>query len=224
MHVLLIEDDIDTQMFIKGRLQEKGAKITCVRDGCQGLLLATSNSYDIVLLNLELPKKNGMEICKSIRMAGFSVPIIVLSRTHESQHKIPCFSIGADDYITKPFFFDELYARMQALVRRCNIHYSSILNFGNLTIDVHRQKVLRGKQSIYLTRKEFCLLELLAKNAGKVVTRNTINDHLWNSEVDLLSNTIETHISNLRKKIDARQNPKLICNVPGRGYKLDVNL
>ena len=146
----------------------------------------------------------------------------MISVIGEVDHKVSGLDLGADDYITKPFFFDELFARIQAVLRRPTMRTGSVFEMDDLLLDTNRQKVIRGKESIYLTKKEFALLEYLFRNEGMVVSRGMITEHVWNMHIDPFSNTIEMHILNLRKKIDKPRKNKLIHSVPGRGYKIDI--
>lgn len=226
MKALIIEDDKDTQLFLKERLEEKCFAVDTADDGAKGLTLGKTNDYDLILLDYSLPYKNGFSVCKELRSQAHSTrphtPIIMISVTNESPHKIEGFNLGADDYVTKPFLFDELFARIQAILRRPSIRQESIFKLDDLTLDSNTQKVMRGKESIYLTRKEFSLLEYLLKNTGNVVSRGMITEHVWDMNIDPFSNTIEMHILNLRKKLDRTRKKKLIHSLPGRGYKIDL--
>jgi DNA-binding response OmpR family regulator len=222
MRALIIEDDLDTQDFLKSRLEEKCFAVDAIDDGEKALYLANTNEYDIILLDYSLPSKNGFEICNELRKNEKHVPIIMLSVTVEIPHKVEGFNIGIDDYLTKPFYFDELYARIQAVLRRPKVQHKAILSIDDLSLDTVKQQVKRGRESIYLTRKEFSLLEYLLLHAGTVVSRGAIMEHIWDINLDPFSNTIETHILNLRKKIDNPPRKKLIHSVPGRGYKIDI--
>jgi DNA-binding response OmpR family regulator len=222
MRILLIEDDLDTQEFLKTRLQEKCFAVDATDDGSTALYLAHTNEYDVILLDYALPNKNGFEICKELRKSEYHVPIIMISVTLDIEHKVQGFNLGIDDYLTKPFFFDELYARIQAVLRRPKLRQNTQLMIDNLSLDTAKQRVIRGKQTIYLTRKEFSLLEYLLLHVGTVVSRGAIMEHIWDMTLDPFSNTIETHILNLRKKIDKTPYRKLIHSVPGRGYKIDL--
>lgn len=223
MRLLLIEDNIDFITFLKTRLEEKCFAVDVAHDGNRGLFMAKTNEYDLILLDYTLPEKNGFEVCKELRAFGKNTPIIIISVTGDTKYKITGLEIGADDYIAKPFFFDELFARIQAVLRRPPIRNSHILQFEDLILDTNKLKVVRGKKSIYLTRKEFSLLEYLMKHAGSVVSRGEIMEHIWDANLDPFSNTIETHILNLRKKIDPSNKKKLIHSIPGRGYKIDID-
>lgn len=222
MRCLIIEDDPDTLDHLKNRLEEKCFAVDTATDGVDGLYFANTNEYDIILLDYALPLKNGFEVCTELRKSGNHTPIIMLSATAELIHKIEGFHIGMDDYVTKPFFFDEVYARIQAVLRRPRTREQPVLTIDDLILDTARQKVTRGDEAIYLTRKEFSLLEYLMKHAGTVVSRGTIMEHIWDVTLDPFSNTIETHILNLRKKVDQSPYRKLIHSIPGRGYKIDI--
>lgn len=226
MRILIIEDDQDTLFYLKDRLEEKCFAIDTATSGTLGLRLAKTNDYDLILLDYALPEKNGFLICTELRNhpnpTRSSTPIIMISVTDESAHIVAGLNTGVDDYITKPFFFDELFARIQAILRRPNLSQKSISSLDNLTLDSNRQRVTRGDLSIYLTKKEFALLEYLMRNKGAVVSRSAITEHVWDMNIDPLSNTIEMHVLNLRKKIDGSKQKRLIHNIPGRGYKIDT--
>ncbi len=221
MKLLIIEDDLDTRSYVKRRLEEKGCLVDEAGTGKQGLFFAKTGSYDAIILDYGLPEKNGLEVCRELRDANNHVPIIMISVMGEIPTKVESFARGADDYLTKPFFFDELYARLQAIIRRPKICRKPTVAVEDLVIDLNRQKVTRGSRSIYLTKKEFALLEYLARNSGDVVPRSVLIEYVWDADHDPFSNTIETHILNLRKKIDEGKKKKLIHSIPGRGYKLD---
>lgn len=221
MRILIIEDEIDVQLFLKNRLEEKYFAVDVASDGEMGIRLAAINEYDLILLDYSLPCKNGFEICVELRKINNHTRIIMVSGTRDTPHKIEGLNLGIDDYVTKPYFFDELYARIQAVLRRSYMQHRAILKFDDLVLDVNTQKVVRGEKSIYLTRKEFSLLEYLLRNSGNVISRRTIMEHVWDINLDPFSNTIETHVLNLRKKIDRQSTQKLIHSIPGRGYKID---
>lgn len=226
MRILIIEDDADTLSFLQKCLKEKGFAVDTTSDGETGSYLARTNDYDVILLDCGLPKKNGAAVCKEIREQEHPerkhTPIIMISVGRELTDKVGGLSIGADDYVTKPFYFDEIFARIQAILRRPRQRQSAIFEVADLALDIDKQHVIRGKDSIYLTRKEFSLLEFLMRSAGKVVSRSALAEHVWDMNADPFSNTIETHILNLRKKVDKKYKTKLIHSVPGRGYKIDL--
>jgi DNA-binding response OmpR family regulator len=222
MRILLIEDDTDTQDFLKERLAEKGFAVDCVGTGNRGIYYAKTNDYDLILLDYGLPDKNGFAVCDEIRQIGKYTPIIMISVTDAVDYKVRGLTIGADDYVSKPFYFEELYARIQTILRRPAFIQNTLLTIDDLVVDTNRQTATRGDASIYLTRKEFSLLEYLLKHAGTVVTRGMLMEHIWDVDLDPFSNTIETHILNLRRKIEHAEKTKLIHSVPGRGYKIDL--
>ena len=224
MKVLIIEDDKSIREFLVSNLEREGFTVDSTENGAKGSFLARTNPYDIIILDNVLPEKDGYEICRDVRERNNPVPILMLSIQSEVFDKVDLLNCGADDYMTKPFSFQELVARMNALMRRPREIEKEILTVDDLTLNVPAQKVKRGSSEIYLTRKEFNLLQFLAKNKGNVLSRNMIMEHVWNEDCDPFSNTIEAHILNLRKKIDVRKKRKLIYTVPGRGYKIDTAL
>ncbi len=222
MRILLVEDDSDTQKFLKGRMKEKGFVVDCASDGNRGVYLAKTNDYDLIVLDYGLPEKNGMLVCQEIRSSGTHTPIIMISVTDTITSKVRGLTLGADDYVTKPFYFEELYARMQAILRRPKKMQGSMYVMDDLKLDIDHQTVTRADVPVYLTRKEFSLLEYLFKHAGEVVTRGMMMEHIWDVSLDPFSNTIETHILNLRRKIEKPSKTRLIHSIPGRGYKIDL--
>ncbi len=222
MRILVIEDDSDMQDYLSERLQEHGFAVDTAGTGSQGLYLARTNEYDMILLDYSLPEKNGFTVCEDIRKSGSNIPIIMISVTDAVNYKIRGLTVGADDYVAKPFSFDELHARMQAVFRRPRVMETTLLSIDDLVLDTVKQVVTRDGVPIYLTRKEFSLLEFLLKHSGVVVTRGMLMEHIWDVTLDPFSNTIETHILNLRRKIEHASKVKLIHSVPGRGYKIDL--
>lgn len=223
MKILIIEDDADTRIYIKTKLLERGCIVDDRADGLRGLQAAQTGNYDIILLDYGLPEKNGFEICRMLRQAGDNTPIIMLSIMTEVPTKIEGLSVGADDYLTKPFFFEELFARIQTVLRRPQTIKRSTMTVADMSIDFTNQSITRGdKDTVYLTRKEFLLLEYLARNPGDVVPRNEIAERVWESSLNPFSNTIETHVLNLRRKVDRGHKKQLIHCIPGRGYKLGL--
>jgi len=222
MRLLIVDDEQDIRDFLKKSLEAEMFTVDLAEDGERGSYLARTNNYDVIVLDDILPKKSGAEICAEVRAAGKATPIIMLSIKGEPGQKIGLLNMGADDYLSKPFTFGELLARIRALLRRPQQLESDVLEMEDLVIDVASHKVLRSGEEIYLTRKEFELLEYLMRHRGSVVSRGAIIEHIWDLQADPFSNTIETHILNLRKKIDAKARQKLIQTVPGRGYKVDT--
>jgi len=222
MRILLIEDDSDTQDFLRERLKEKGFVVDIASTGPRGIYYAKTNDYDAILLDYGLPEKNGFTVCEEIRSSGKHTPIIMISVNDAARYKVRGLNLGADDYIAKPFQFEELLARIQAILRRPRAIESTVYSIDDLRLDAERQTVTRNNVPIYLTRKEFSLLEYLLKHAGTVVTRGMMMEHIWDLDLDPFSNTIETHVLNLRRKIEQPSKTKLIHSVPGRGYKIDL--
>ncbi|MEN9582430.1 MAG: hypothetical protein RL641_384 [Candidatus Parcubacteria bacterium] len=221
MRILIIEDDQDISKLLTSYLKSACFAVDAVDDGVLGSFLARTNEYDIVILDYMLPGKDGLRICHEIRESGKTIPILMITVRSEIADKVTLLNHGADDYVTKPFSFEEIITRINALLRRPKIIESPILRIKNITIDANRQRVTRGDKEIYLTRKEYSLLEYLARNEGRIVSRGTIMEHVWNMESDPFSNTIEAHIFNIRKKI-RRGKTELIHTIPGRGYMLEA--
>ncbi len=220
MKVLIVEDDRNMAELVKDGLMTAHT-VEVATDGAEGSFLARSYDYDAIVLDYSLPKKNGLVVCAEIRAANKTTPIIFLSATDEVEMKVSAFDKGADDYMTKPFSIDELQARLRAIARRPVGLVSSKIQIDDLVLDCDNHDVMRGDQSINLTRKEFGLLEYLMKNPGKVISRAQIMEHVWTADNDPFSNTVEAHISNVRKKLNAEGKPNIVLNVPGRGYMIE---
>lgn len=223
MRLLVVEDEPDIGATLKSSLEEHAFTVDLIEDGEKGSYLARTNDYDLVILDNILPNKTGTEITTELRRAGKKMPILMLTVQADVSRKIEVLNNGADDYMTKPFSFSELLARIQAILRRPPQVHNNTFALDDLAVDVQRQEVSRGGEKVYLTRKEFQLLEYLLRNAGRVVSRGQILEHVWDVNADPFSNTIETHILNLRRKIDRDQRSKLIYTVPGRGYKIALS-
>ena len=221
MKILLIEDDLDICEFLKTCLKAQSWVVDVAHNGTSGSYLARTNTYDVIVLDYSLPGKNGSVVCEEIRTAGKTIPIIVLSVMSDVYHKIALLEKGADDYMTKPFLFEELKARIKAIGRRPHTLAPSKLFVGDIILDTSTQSMSRGGRIIYLTRKELNLLEYLMKNKGVVLSRGVILEHVWSAESDPFSNTVEAHILNLRKKLNGDGQPDLIRNIPGRGYIME---
>lgn len=220
MKILIIEDDCSIRNVLRLSLETKGFVIDEAEDGETGSYLARTNFYDVILLDNVLPKKMGGHICKDIRDSGKATPIIILSGKQEVLTKINLLNIGADDYITKPFSFDELLARINAVLRRPSDLKHNVLKIKDLEVNFSAQTIKKNNKDIYLTRKEFSLLEFLTNHKNTVVSRGQILEHVWDMSIDPFSNTIETHIMNLRHKLKDTKR-MLISSVPGRGYKFN---
>jgi len=222
MRILIIEDEKEIAEFLKKSLEAENYVVDIAYDGEKGSFLARTNDYDIILLDNIMPKKTGKQVCEEIRRDGKNVPILMISVKSEVTTKVDLLNAGADDYLTKPFSLDELLARIRALLRRPKKIETEILKIDDLVLDTSKHKVMRGDKEIYLTKKEFMLLKYLMKNVGIVLSRGMILEHVWDMSVDAFSNTIESHIRSLRRKIDLPGKKKLIHTIPGFGYKIDV--
>jgi DNA-binding response OmpR family regulator len=222
MRALIIEDDCYIAEALKSALMSENLVVEIAPDGESGAFSATTNDYDIILLDTMLPKKNGREVCRTIRMAGKKTPILSISAKADPVTKVELLEAGVDDYIGKPFVLREVIARVRALLRRPHALLGEILTIGDLTMNTRARTLTRGKASIRLTRKEFALLEYLLRNQGSVVSRGLLLEHVWDEMTDPFSNTIEAHIMSVRRKLRLKKSPPLIHTVPGLGYKLSL--
>ena len=221
MRILVVEDEKKIADFIKRGLKEEGYAVDMADDGENGFFLATTNDYDLILLDLMLPKLDGITICKKVREEKISTPIIMLTAKDALKDKVIGLNAGADDYLTKPFAFEELLARIRAILRKQSEQSQQAkLQVADLSLDLSTYKVTRAGKEIELTSKEYALLEYLMRNAGKIVTRTMISEHVWDIHFDTFTNVIDVYINYLRNKIDAGSKKKLIQTVRGRGYML----
>lgn len=220
MKILIVDDDKQISSFLKEALQEECFEVDVASDGERGSFLGRTNEYDLIILDYALPKKDGRSVCQELRSDGQNMPILMLSVQSSPMTKAELLNTGADDYLSKPFSYEELLARVKALLRRSHEIRSEILTAGDLVLDCQSQTVKRGGDEIELTQKEYMLLEYLMKNKNSVISRAKILEHVWDMNADMFSNTIEAHISNLRKKIDPSGKENLIRSVSGRGYKI----
>jgi two-component system copper resistance phosphate regulon response regulator CusR len=220
MKILTIEDDKDMLSFLKNNLKHHGFSVDAAENGQDGLNLALNDHYDLVILDLNLPDIDGHAVCQKIREAKLMMPILILSGEDQTSSKTLLLDSGADDYLTKPFCFTELIARINALLRRPYNISDNIIKIDTLELDLAKQKVKRDGQEIYLTRTEYLILELLTSKVGSIVSRSEIMDKVWDTEADIFSKAIETHILNIRNKVDKPSKIKLIKTITGRGYKI----
>lgn len=220
MRVLIIEDEIRLNNILKRGFTEDGFAVDQAFDGEEGQYLAESEQYDLIILDLNLPKINGITVCKNLRKEKNKTPIIILTAKSTIESKIIGLDSGADDYVTKPFSFVEFKSRVHALIRRSHNDPSPILEVGNLILNPLRHNVTRNKKPIRLTPKEFSILELLMRNAGEVMTRTKIIEHVWDYNFDGMSNIIDVLVVTLRKKINNGYKLKLIKTVHGVGYTI----
>lgn len=213
MRILIVEDERRLSDIIKKGFVEDGFAVDQAFDGEEGQYLAESEDYDLIVLDLMLPKIDGIEVCKNLRKKEIKTPILMLTARSETVDKVRGLDSGADDYITKPFSFIEFRSRVHALIRRSHQEGSPVLALNGLTLDPLKHKVTRDDKDISLTPKEFAILELLMRHKGEVVTRTMIIEHVWNYDFDGMSNVVDVFVATLRKKIDG-----LIKTVHGVGY------
>lgn len=222
MRILIIDPDPCVRDSIKAILESQFFVVDSCPDGKSGFQLALMNEYDCIILDTHITILTSEAFCTQFRSRGKHVPILILSSTMDIPIRVHFLNLGADDFLTKPFASKELIARIKALLRRPLKLVRDIYTIDNLKLDVQRCRVTRGGKHIYLTRKEFTLLQYLLIHQGFVLSRAKLMEHVWDRYIDPFSNTIETHILNLRKKIDLKRSKKLIHTIPGRGYKLDI--
>ena len=220
MRTLVIEDDAKLQKLLRRGLSEEGFSVDVAPDGEEGLFLAETESYDAIVLDLMIPKISGLEVLKRLRGQKRPVPVLILTARDGSDEKVAGLNLGADDYMTKPFTFDELVARLRALVRRANRVTDSVIRVADLEINVSARQVSRAGRVIQLPPKQYALLELLALNKGKIVSRTQIYDHIYAYESDTMSNVSDVHLCKLRDAVDRGFKVQLIHTVRGQGYVL----
>jgi two-component system copper resistance phosphate regulon response regulator CusR len=221
MRVLLVEDDRRIASFISKGLRENAYAVDTAQDGDEATYMASINPYDLFILDVNLPQKDGFAVCSELRGNGNAKPILMLTARDTVDDRVAGLDTGADDYLVKPFEFRELVARIRALLRRNNEIRSNTIMIADLDIDTVSQTVRRGGNPIELTTKEYALLEFLALNKGRVVGREEISEHVWNEDFDPFSNLIEVYIKRLRRKIDEGRPMQLIHTRRGAGYILN---
>ena len=221
MKILVVDDDKKVGDFLRTSLQAEYFAVDVVEDGEEALTLARLNNYDLISLDWNLPKLSGREVCATLRAEGQTAPILVLSVRTDTASKAEILNAGADDFLSKPFSFEELLARVRALLRRPRQIEDDTLEAGPVRLDTKKVVATCNGKEIYLTRKEFMLLEYLMRNKGSVVSRGMIMEHVWDMNADPFSNTIESHILSLRRKLSQTNKKKLIHTIPGRGYKIE---
>ncbi len=220
MRLLVIEDEKKVARFIKKGLEEEGYAVDLAFDGEEGLAMVLDQVHDLILLDVALPKIDGLQVLKKIREKKVPTPVLLLTVRAAIEDKVLGLDSGADDYLTKPFAFQELLARIRALLRRKAEAGLPFLQVEDLLLDPSRRLVNRGGEKIDLTSKEFALLEYLMRNAGRVLSRAMISEHVWNYDFDTGTNVIDVYINYLRRKIDSGRDKKLIHTVRGSGYVL----
>lgn len=219
MRILLVEDERNVASFIKKGLEEEFYTVDVAADGMEGLLMASSNDYDLLVVDVMLPELSGIEVCKKLRGRSIKTPLLLLTAIGSVESKVEGLESGADDYLTKPFAFSELLARIKALLRRSSDAVGE-LSLADLRIDLLSRRVFRGEREISLTQKEFSILEYLLRNKGRILTRTQIIENIWGYNFDPSTNIVDVHIRYLREKIDLGFDTKLIHTVRGAGYVL----
>jgi len=219
MKVLVVEDEKQVAAFIRKGLEEQGFCVEVTHDGDEAYALATTQQYDVVVLDIMLPGRDGLSILKNLRKQRNAVPVILLTARAELDERIEGLNLGADDYLTKPFYVEELIARLHALARRASGTQLSVLQVGDLVVNLITREVKRGDHTIRLTAREFGLLEYLMRSPGRVYTRTQIIEHVWGYDFDPETNLVDVYIQRLRKKMAAAGQQPLIETVRGVGYR-----
>jgi two-component system copper resistance phosphate regulon response regulator CusR len=220
MRILVVEDEQKVASFIRKGLEEEGYAVDVAADGEEGLTMALACVHDLIILDIRLPKLDGLRVLQALRQDSVTTPVLLLTVRATIEDKVLGLDAGADDYLTKPFAFQELVARVRALLRRRAEADPTVLRIGDLSLDSARRTVSRGGERIDLTPREFTLLDYFMRNPGRVLTRTMIAEHVWDYSFDTSTNIIDVYVNYLRKKIDAGQTPKLLHTVRGVGYVL----
>jgi len=221
MRILIIEDDRKVGAFLEKGLKEENYAVDLCRNGEEALYEAQINSYDVIILDIMLPGEDGFTICRKLRDKSVLTPIIMLTAKDTLEDKITGLTEGADDYLTKPFSFEELLARIRALFRRNQDYKTGKLTVGDLVLDPIRRTVTRAGKNILLSGREYALLEYLMRNKGRILSQSMIIEHVWDRNYDGISNVVNVYINHLRDKIDKNNEIKLIETIRGHGYKID---
>ena len=220
MRILIVEDEHRLSNIIKKGLMEDGFAVDQAFDGEEGQFLAESEQYDLIILDIMLPKVDGLQLCREIRQKNIKTPVLMVTAKSTTEEKVVGLDSGADDYITKPFSFIEFRSRTHALIRRSHQEISPILKVADLEVDPLKHTVRRDGVGINLTPKEFAILEFLLRHRGEVISRTMIVEHVWDYNFDGMSNVVDVFVVSLRKKVDGGHKKKLIQTVHGIGYKV----
>lgn len=223
MKILIIEDEKEISQFIKNALKSEFYLVESAEDGERGSFMARTGNYDLIILDFFLPKLNGDMVLKEIKEDKVLAPVLMLTVKAEIESKKKMFNLGADDYLSKPFLLDELLLRVKALLRRPALNYQKEIKIDDLVLDNQKKIVKRANKEIYLTKKEYSLIEYLMKNEGKIISRSELLDNVWDYNADPFSNSIETHVASIRKKLNKNKSRNLVHTFSGRGYKMSVN-
>jgi DNA-binding response OmpR family regulator len=222
MRLLVIEDDQKAARLLAKGLREERFVVDVAHSGELGDQLASTNTYAAIILDLVLPGKDGIAVCRDLRSRGNAIPILMLTARDALQDRVRGLNTGADDYLTKPFAFSELLARLHALLRRSDLSRPMVLTVADLMLEQASHRVTRAGQPVHLTRTEYGILEVLMRHAAEVVKRSVLGEHVWETEVDTLSSLLDVHVGNLRRKIDVAGAPSLIHTIRGHGYLFGV--
>mgnify|MGYP001475743162 FL=1 len=222
MRLLVVEDEAKVAGFVRKGLEEEGYAVDVAPDGRTGLRMALDRVHDLIILDVQLPGMDGISLLRAIRKAKVATPVLLLTVRAAIEDKVLGLDSGADDYLTKPFAFQELVARVRALLRRRADGDGTLLQVADLTLDPARRTVMRGDRKIDLTAREFALLDLFMRNPGRILTRTAIAEHVWDYDFDSMTNVIDVYVNYLRKKIDSGHDLKLIRTIRGVGYMLSA--
>jgi heavy metal response regulator len=222
VRILVVEDERKLAVILKQGLEENGYAVDISFDGEEGLALAEQQDYDVIILDVMLPSRNGFEVSRHLRRRRVNTPILMLTARDAVDDRVEGLDSGADDYLIKPFCFRELLARIRALLRREGQAKDPVLRIADMEMDTVSHEVRRAGQAIALTSKEYCILEYLVRNANHVLTRTQIAEHVWDYEFNAMSNVVDVYVRYLRRKIDEGFEPKLLYTIRGTGYQLKV--
>jgi heavy metal response regulator len=222
MRLLVVEDEKKVSSFIKKGLEEEGYAVDLASDGETGLMMGLDGVHNLIILDVNLPRMDGLSVLQQLRKKKVTTPVLLLTVRAAIEDKVLGLDTGADDYLTKPFSFQELLARVRALLRRRTEAEPPLLRVADITLDPARRLVFRGQEKIELTTKEFALLGYFMRNPGRVLTRTMIAEHVWDYDFDPMTNVIDVYVNYLRKKIDSGREAKLIHTVRGAGYVLQA--
>jgi len=219
VRILVVDDDRRLTSIVRRGLEEEGYAVDVANDGEEAQYLGEVNDYDLILLDIMMPKVDGLAVCRALRDMGREMPILMLTAKDAVADRVTGLDSGADDYLVKPFAFDELLARVRALTRRNTTSRPPVLEVAGVALDTVTRRLTRDSREIDLTSKEYAVLEYLMRNPGAVITRGMIEEHAWNNDFDSVSNLVDVYIRRLRAKIDAPDEPSLIETVRGAGYR-----
>jgi DNA-binding response OmpR family regulator len=222
MRILIVDDDQKLCDVLKRGLEEESYAVDCVYNGEDGEYYAENTAYDLIVLDVMMPKKNGIDVCRNLRKKGINISILMLTAKDAVEDRVKGLDTGADDYLIKPFSFDELLARVRALFRRDGVSKTPELKVGDLSLDTATREVRWNQNLLDLTAKEYAILEYMMRNPNAVITRQMIEEHAWNYDLDSISNLVDVYIRRIRQKIDPEQGKKVIQTIRGAGYRINA--